>query len=332
MDREPDKATSEPPPQGEETGLASPPTAETIVTVETNDFRRVLDHFDGDGNLIDEARTLLSIPCPICYENDLSLINPHCEGPPDTTHEPYAVLMRCGHAFGYKCISHWFLVRRLNVLRCPLCRESVYCERQHTAPLEMYGGTTDMDLQRQQIKKIRELLTNPICEGCSPNKSDHAHPDPLPIVRQVALVNRSENNRRAATMHQAIIQTYRFMVRSNPTPEELSSRLAELRYRTLQAWATRYGIRILPLLPPNVSIEINIPSLPATAPDNQATPSAASAPVLDSHHRDQPTAERSIRAATEPPTFPENSEDQARETTVTFGYAFVQSPDRYWQV
>ncbi|KAI0545836.1 hypothetical protein F4679DRAFT_599226 [Xylaria curta] len=325
MDGKPDNATSESPPQGQETGLASSPPAESIITVETNDFRQVLDHFDSDGNLIDETRTLLSIPCPICRLNDLSLINRHCEGPLDTTHEHYTVLMRCGHAFGYKCITHWLVVRRLNTPTCPLCRESIYCERQHSRPLEIYGGTTDMDLQRQQIKEIRKLLTNPICKDCLPYRSNHAHPDPRPIVRQITQFNRGERE----MLDLFLIQVVPIMTRNNRTPEEIVRQLAEQPNGWLQALAARYNPMILPLLP-HITIEYILRFLPV--PDNQGTPSAASAPVLDSHHRDQPTAERSIRAVTEPPTFPGNSENQARETTVTFGYPFVQSPDHYWQV
>ncbi|KAI1752808.1 hypothetical protein F4782DRAFT_530293 [Xylaria castorea] len=327
MDGEQGHASSGSSSRGNETGLASALTAESIVTVQTTNFHRVLDHFDSDGNLIDDKRTLLSIPCAICHMHNLSLINRHLNDSAGTTHEHYIVLMRCGHAFGYKCINNWFLVRRLDELKCPLCSTPVFCERNHILPLEIYGGTTDMDVQCQQIKEIREFLTNPTCEQCSSTNSDNAALySPSAIVRDVWLIRSQVYMQEIYLRHlESRLQAIRVAALRQQ---------GERRILMLQAHvANRYdGPRLLPPIPPRGS-DLSRP--PQTAPDRRVywtTPPTANTPRLDQHHWHQPTTERNTRAATFPPPTPGNSEDQAGATTLTFGYPYVQSPDRYWEL
>ncbi|KAJ8128194.1 hypothetical protein O1611_g5443 [Lasiodiplodia mahajangana] len=136
---------------------------EPIVTVETNNFREVLEHFDFNGNVIAENTTIFAIPCVICQANNLSLVNPVLNGPTDVPTEHFAVLPNCGHAFGYKCIMHWFLV---DEPKCPTCRTPAYCDRGHIEPLEIFGETRYLEAQRRQILMIKVSILWKGCRLC----------------------------------------------------------------------------------------------------------------------------------------------------------------------
>ncbi|KAI8951912.1 hypothetical protein F4801DRAFT_578013 [Xylaria longipes] len=302
---------SEPPPRGNEAGPASSPTAESIITVQTANFHRVLDHFNSDGNLIDDKRTRLSIPCSICLLNDLSLINPHLEESADITHEHYTVLMRCGHAFGYKCLTKWFIVQRLNELRCPLCRAPAFCEQRHITPLEVYGGTTDMEVQCQQIKEIRRNLNNPTCEECSSLNSNNHPPiqtgDPMTAPIRVEL-------------------------------EETNSRFLEA-----QGQAIHFDEQIVQGLQGHIlsssplsMIGSNFPLFPQITPDGRIYRRTASidyTPALGGQRWRQPTNERRTQSVTLPPTARGNNEDRTGPATLTFGHPYFQSLNRfYWEL
>ncbi|KAI0454866.1 hypothetical protein F5B21DRAFT_524244 [Xylaria acuta] len=303
---------------GSETGSASALTAEPTVTVQTNNFYRVLDHFNNDGNLIDDKRTHLSILCAICQMNNLSLINRHFEESGDTTYEHYAVLMRCGHAFGYKCVTNWFLVHRRDELRCPLCRTPVYCQQRHIIPLEVYGGTTDMDVQCQQIKEIRQLLNNPTCEQCSLSHSNDAvriHPSPR-IQNPIMGVG-------GPPLSQEM--RWRYLV---------SLRLPDQRLRDLLVRVAVANRDDDPrVLRPPMSLVGSDNAPPQTtlaSRRRRRTASVDYTPTSGQHLLHQPTTyERNTRARTFPPVARENGEDQTGATTQIFGFPYVQSPDRY---
>ncbi|KAI0109086.1 hypothetical protein GGR51DRAFT_512697 [Nemania sp. FL0031] len=87
-----------------QTGSVAGVPAEPIVTVDTHNFRHVIQHFGQDGNLLAENTTRVSIPCPICLVNNLRLANPLFPEPDGVTTEVYTVLPGCGHAFGHDCI------------------------------------------------------------------------------------------------------------------------------------------------------------------------------------------------------------------------------------
>ncbi|KAI3338278.1 hypothetical protein F4824DRAFT_91585 [Ustulina deusta] len=137
------------------------------LIIDTPNFYKVLEHFDDNGNLID-GNSRISIACSICLVKNLGLFGRQFDESPHAAYEHYAVLVRCGHAFGYRCLVHWFLiVCKCNELKCPICRAPVLCERKHWEPLEILGGSTaDRKIQCDNIKRIREVLKTPICKGC----------------------------------------------------------------------------------------------------------------------------------------------------------------------
>ncbi|KAI1504401.1 hypothetical protein F5X99DRAFT_372191 [Biscogniauxia marginata] len=76
------------------------------ATVETNNFRQVLSHFNEEGHIISPNVARFAVACQICCK-DLALINDHFDVHSRDSHEPYTVFPRCGHAFGYKCLYDW---------------------------------------------------------------------------------------------------------------------------------------------------------------------------------------------------------------------------------
>ncbi|RYP62067.1 hypothetical protein DL770_009642 [Monosporascus sp. CRB-9-2] len=131
--------------------------------VETNNFRRVLEFFDEEGNLKD-SNTRIEIRCCICLENNLSVMNPSTDARSSEQHEHYTVLPRCGHGFGYRCITKWFSTsgfRRGGHMRCPTCREPVFCDSNalHCEIPEIYHGY-DSVRQRRDVNAIRQILSS----------------------------------------------------------------------------------------------------------------------------------------------------------------------------
>ncbi|KAI1656917.1 hypothetical protein F4813DRAFT_390258 [Daldinia decipiens] len=133
------------------------PGSEQAITVDTQYFHEVLKHFNEDGYLINK-NTRLNIKCHICQVAHLSLVNHDLDKRSRTTHEPFAVLPKCGHAFGYKCISQW-LMKDINVKnsQCPTCRMDVFRSRMQPEVLPIFG-TCEPEEQHLEIVAIRESL------------------------------------------------------------------------------------------------------------------------------------------------------------------------------
>ncbi|KAI1650020.1 uncharacterized protein F4817DRAFT_313327 [Daldinia loculata] len=130
---------------------------QTPVTVDTQYFHEVLTHFNEDGYLTNK-NTRFNIKCYICQVAHLSLVNYDFDKKSRTTHEPFAVLPRCGHAFGYECISQW-LMKDINVEnpKCPTCRADVFRSRMQPEVLHIFG-TCEPEEQHLEIVAIRESL------------------------------------------------------------------------------------------------------------------------------------------------------------------------------
>ncbi|CAJ2513283.1 Uu.00g014020.m01.CDS01 [Anthostomella pinea] len=147
----------------------------TVVTVETNNFNAILEHFDEDGHLLNPPPVHLSIECQICYDKNLALVNPRFDTNSRDTHEVYAVLPRCGHAFGYSCLFHWFNMNRNGRNPgCPSCRAPVFCAANHATMLTIYGAANPQD-QAREIVDIGNTLQDPSCATCH---ASHVSPPP----------------------------------------------------------------------------------------------------------------------------------------------------------
>ncbi|KAF2969647.1 hypothetical protein GQX73_g3908 [Xylaria multiplex] len=110
-------------------------------TITTNNIHQVLEYFDNDGNLI-------------------SPFNPRFHGP-NEVREHYAVLPRCGHAFGYQCLLHVLVTAFPFPPSCPRCSKPVFPNQGPAIPLTIYDVTADLDSQRKQIRSIRGNLDPP---------------------------------------------------------------------------------------------------------------------------------------------------------------------------
>ncbi|KAI0007773.1 hypothetical protein F4779DRAFT_490086 [Xylariaceae sp. FL0662B] len=128
------------------------------ITVETNNFHRVLEHFDEDGYLIDPVNIHLELTCQICNEKNLALINNRFDRRTRETHECYTVLPRCGHAFGYRCLYSWLLSDASGNRTCPTCRKPVYLSRAHRNSLLEIFGDAGIQEQNKEVVDIRKVL------------------------------------------------------------------------------------------------------------------------------------------------------------------------------
>ncbi len=136
------------------------------VKVETNNFHNAIEHFDNEGRLKDKDRTRFAIQCAICHTHDLALLNEDKDHRSRHHHETYAVL-KCGHAFGYRCIHTWLLKHKT----CPSCRENPLCRNEHFVMLDMFGYAGAHE-QHKEINDIRRLLQRqPDCFTCRKNIS-----------------------------------------------------------------------------------------------------------------------------------------------------------------
>ncbi|KAK6949443.1 hypothetical protein Daesc_009523 [Daldinia eschscholtzii] len=131
--------------------------ADEITTVETHYFPEVLEHFDDHGHLID-PNTKFNIGCYICHVANLGLVNHASEQRSSLTHEPFAVLPRCGHAFGYQCIMGWLLldINKKNP-KCPACRKEVYSNK-NSPEVFLIVGVSPPEEQHMEINAIRKSL------------------------------------------------------------------------------------------------------------------------------------------------------------------------------
>ncbi|KAI6088162.1 hypothetical protein F4821DRAFT_258332 [Hypoxylon rubiginosum] len=139
------------------------------TTLTSNHFKHILEAFDEEGHLIN-PETRFHITCPICDEKDLAILNSGFYKRSRTTHESYAVLPRCQHAFGHTCLSNW-IMRNINTNGqpplCPSCRTPIFPSWKQATALEIYGdGNIEeqhMDIVniRNSIKDIAELYPDP---------------------------------------------------------------------------------------------------------------------------------------------------------------------------
>ncbi|RYP24936.1 hypothetical protein DL765_000164 [Monosporascus sp. GIB2] len=143
--------------------------------VETNNFRRVLEFFDEEGNLKD-TNTRIRIRCGICLEKDLSIMNSSTDTHASEQHEHYTVLPRCGHGFGYRCVIKWLFTngfRRGGRMGCPTCREPVCCDTNplHFETPEIFHAY-DGVRQRDDVNAIRQILSSThTCGQCDETAS-----------------------------------------------------------------------------------------------------------------------------------------------------------------
>ena len=108
--------------------------------IDTNNFRQIIEFYDAEGNPLFPS-TRVSIRCSICCEWDLALPNDAAGDPySPERHETYSVL-RCGHAFGYRCITQWLWQSSFSGhARCPVCRQDAFCPNRHVEVPEAYDG------------------------------------------------------------------------------------------------------------------------------------------------------------------------------------------------
>ncbi|KAI0538765.1 hypothetical protein GGR58DRAFT_500934 [Xylaria digitata] len=151
-----------------------------INWVVTNDFHQVLRHFNEDGIVLD-GNTYIDITCHICQEACIGPIHPRFPGQ-TKPYEHYAVLKHCGHAFGYKCLFHSLLARRINEPSCPTCGTKIFPERGQPRPLVIYG-IVDLESQREQIRSIRQMIEPPPRTGAE-RMSISALMNPQPLSPQ----------------------------------------------------------------------------------------------------------------------------------------------------
>ncbi|KAI1827150.1 hypothetical protein F4861DRAFT_536336 [Xylaria intraflava] len=150
------------------------------VTVQTNNFRQVLKHFDNDGNLKDGVQ--LSIECAICKVNNLSVVSTSVDKSLDEdTHEAYTVLRQCGHAFGYECAASWFNAPS-RPTQCPYCRTAFSSGREKNLPLMLYGLAPDAGSQKYEIKMLRSMFGEPISPELPPSLLDTAVDFEWPVL------------------------------------------------------------------------------------------------------------------------------------------------------
>ncbi|KAI2472514.1 hypothetical protein F4781DRAFT_382902 [Annulohypoxylon bovei var. microspora] len=102
--------------------------------------------------------TINFLQCSICCDKNLALLNPRFDKRSRTTHESYAVLPNCGHAFGYVCLHNW-VVSNENPT-CPVCRKDVFAGHQRRV-LDVFGdsGVAEQHLEIQDIRKsLRDCI------------------------------------------------------------------------------------------------------------------------------------------------------------------------------
>ncbi|KAI3331991.1 hypothetical protein HD806DRAFT_529760 [Xylariaceae sp. AK1471] len=161
-------------------------TGAAEITVETNNFHQVLEHFKSSGNLINQRTTRVEINCQICQIKNLAVVNPQYDEHSLDTHESYVVLPRCGHAFGHMCLKEWVNKSEHWNPSCPSCRSPIYCEKKHVVPFKICGSRigNDVTYQAMQIRGIRDMLHDPSCKRCQGKVPEKAKNEGRQIYRQ----------------------------------------------------------------------------------------------------------------------------------------------------
>ncbi|KAI1375651.1 hypothetical protein F4677DRAFT_421962 [Hypoxylon crocopeplum] len=137
---------------------------DSMVVVDTNNFRQVLEEFDENGHLINPG-TRFKIPCVICQEQNLAFLNSKFDKLSRDTYEDFAVLPICGHAFCFQCISHWLVTEEIRLRQegrpviptCPSCRTEIYFDENKPLFLSILC-TENVEKQAEDIVKIRNLI------------------------------------------------------------------------------------------------------------------------------------------------------------------------------
>ncbi|KAI2601956.1 hypothetical protein GGR54DRAFT_560071 [Hypoxylon sp. NC1633] len=130
------------------------------LTIETNNFHQVLEHFDQDGHIIN-LDTRFDIQCQVCLTRNLSVLNSKFDKRSRDTHETYCVFPRCGHAFGYTCIYKW--ITRFLRPQCPVCRMDIFSPPTDRGLLDLFGDG-GIEEQHKEILSIREIFKQRIIQ------------------------------------------------------------------------------------------------------------------------------------------------------------------------
>ncbi|KAI0103555.1 hypothetical protein F4814DRAFT_452904 [Daldinia grandis] len=178
------------------------PSIEQGTIVDTQYFYEVLGHFGEDGHLI-SSTTRFQIKCYICHNVHLSLVNPLFDKKSRATHEPFAVLPRCGHAFGYECISQW-LMKDINLEnpKCPTCRKGIFRSRIRPEVLHIFG-TCEPEEQHLEIVAIRESLRRNDTPPLEPSTEVEPPRNPGWVIlgnHEMMLLNEQEERRAFAIL------------------------------------------------------------------------------------------------------------------------------------
>ncbi|KAI1408984.1 hypothetical protein F5Y13DRAFT_203971 [Hypoxylon sp. FL1857] len=202
------------------------PADEQVTTVTTSNFLQVLEHFDQEGHIINE-NTRFDIQCNVCYGKNLAVINPIFDKKSRDTHESYAVLPMCGHAFGYTCLFNW-LKRDFNLDNptCPICRQPVY---PSTEPIifNIFGGA-GVEEQHLEIVDVRKsLFYNDILEerGAQPSAEaiEQQFQNYDQITRDMLELARLQHLRQLRAARRVLTAAYEQMIRPDRDPSELEN-------------------------------------------------------------------------------------------------------------
>ncbi|KAI1081936.1 hypothetical protein F5B20DRAFT_578712 [Whalleya microplaca] len=128
------------------------------VTVETNNFHRVLEYFDDNGNIINPTKTRFELSCQICGDKSLALVNDHLDRRSRETHECYTVLPLCGHGFGYRCLYSWLITNLYGDPTCPTCRLPVFLPGAIKSSMLEIFGDGGIQEQNEEIVEIRKIV------------------------------------------------------------------------------------------------------------------------------------------------------------------------------
>ena len=142
------------------------------VKVEFSNFHEVLEYFDEQGAVKDKEHARFSIPCGICKSFDLPLFNEEHESFSPERHLEFYTVLKCGHAFGSRCILSWL---RHN-FTCPLCRTRPFDNIKGNEALTMFGDVRHS--QGEEIREIRKFLQNRSTAGPSTTGGDGQGPSP----------------------------------------------------------------------------------------------------------------------------------------------------------
>ncbi|GAW23546.1 hypothetical protein ANO14919_131100 [Xylariales sp. No.14919] len=228
-----------------------PSTPQSIAAqyevVESNNFRRVLSHFDDNGKLRDPTMHF-DIECQVCADSYLAFTNPEFSKPADRTYEEYTVLPRCGHAFGTVCLQKWikhykeeYPRRRNRPVPCPTCRAPIFCGQGH-GPLVARLSSHDPHSQAKDIRFIRSQLWTPDCVECQKGGEAARQREVADRARRQLQerhnVERNQLEQRIVSREEALINDSRDQAtRQSHQFRALLGQERDARARTRNAWA-----------------------------------------------------------------------------------------------